>query len=313
MSLPDAETIHEPVLVDEVLAWLITSPDGWYLDGTVGTGGHTAAILSKLSPEGRVLGLDLDPQVLAVAGKRLSGMSDRAVLRQGSHGELPALLDGLPVKAFQGVLLDLGLSSFSLQGSGRGFSFQVDEPLDMRYDPAQGRPLHELLPGFGPRALADILSRYGEERRAGRIAEAIHREAAAGRMTTSSSLATTVRSAARGPHVTKTLARVFQALRIHVNDELRTLGAALAQLADLLNSGGRVVIISYHSLEDRLVKQFFARESKDCICPPKQPQCSCEHTATLNVLTRKPVIPSADEQARNRRSRSAKLRVAESL
>lgn len=313
MTGPATEAIHVPVMVAEVVTWLVTAPRGWYVDGTVGTGGHAEAILAQLSSEGNLLGLDLDPRTLAIARTRLSASAARVVLRQDSHARLPEVLSELRVEQCQGLLLDLGLSSLLLSGGGRGFSFQTDETLDMRYDPTRGEPLHHLLRELSPGPLAGILRRYGEERHASRIAAGIHREAVAGRLTTSGALAATVRAVIRGPHVTKTLARVFQALRIFVNDELRTLETTLGHLSGLLAQGRRVVILSYHSLEDRMVKQFFARESKDCICPPEQPQCTCEHTATLKVLTRKPVTPSTDEVAANRRSRSAKLRVAERL
>ncbi|UCH63746.1 MAG: 16S rRNA (cytosine(1402)-N(4))-methyltransferase RsmH [Fidelibacterota bacterium] len=303
---------HTPVMVDEVLDWLVTTPDGWYVDGTVGTGGHTAGILSRLSLKGRVLGIDLDAGSLAVARDHLAA-DLRVVLRQGSYAQTALFLQELAVKECQGVLLDLGLSSFSLEASGRGFSYQSDEPLDMRFDSSHGRPLHQVLLHMTPEALAGILTRYGEERQARAIAQAIHNEAAAGRLTTSRELAETVRTVAKGPLADRSLARVFQALRIFINDELNMLQATLERLNGLLESGRRAIIISYHSLEDRLVKQFFARESKDCLCPTYFPQCICGHTASFKVLTRKPITPSSEEIALNPRSRSAKLRIAERL
>ena len=304
---------HVPVMVDEVLDRLVTATDGWYVDGTVGTGGHAAAILARLAPQGKVLGVDLDAETLAIARDRLAADSSRVVLRQGSYAQMSLFLQELQVTACRGLLLDLGLSSFSLEGSGRGFSFQSDEPLDMRFDSTHGRPLCQVLPHLSPAVLADILARYGQERRARAIAGAIHRQATAGGLTTSGALAQTVRAVARGPLVNKTLARVFQALRIFINDELNTLQAALERLGGIIESGRRVVVISYHSLEDRLVKQFFARESKDCLCPPRLPRCVCAHTASFKILTRKPITPSPGEQAQNPRSRSAKLRAVERL
>ena len=313
MNGPIQEINHIPVMVDEVLNWLVTTPDGWYVDGTVGTGGHTAAILSRLSPEGRVLGVDLDAGSLAVARDHLAADLSRVVLHQGSYAQVASFLQELAVRECQGVLLDLGLSSFSLEASGRGFSFQLDEPLDMRFDPTHGRPLHQVLLHLTPETLADILARYGEERQSRAIARAIHNEAASGHLTTSGALAETVRTVAKGPLADRSLARVFQALRIYINDELNNLQTALERLGSMLESGRRVVIISYHSLEDRLVKRFFARESKDCLCPAHLPQCICGHTASFSVLTRKPVTPSSEEIALNPRSRSAKLRAAERL
>lgn len=307
------EISHVPVMVDQVLDWLVTTSSGWYVDGTVGTGGHSAAILSRLAPDGRVLGLDLDAETLAIARDRLAADAARVVLRQGSYAQTPLFLQELQVRDCQGMLLDLGLSSYNLESSGRGFSFRSDEPLDMRFDPSHGRPLHQVLPHLASATLADILSRYGEERRARSITAAIHHAATAGQLTTSGALADTVRAAAKGPQLTKTLARVFQALRIFINDELNTLQTALERLAGILESGGRAVIISYHSIEDRMVKQFFARESQDCLCPPHLPQCVCGHTASFRVLTRRPITPSSEEQVRNPRSKSAKLRAAERL
>jgi len=304
---------HIPVLVDQVLDWLITVPSGWYVDGTTGTGGHTAAIISRLLPDGRVLGIDLDPESLAIAREQLASDLSRITLRQGSYTQIPLFLEELSINTCQGILLDLGLSSYCLQSSGRGFSFQSDEPLDMRYDTSNGRPLYEVLPQLTPATLASILSRYGEERRADAVASAIHHEAVAGRLTTSGALADTVKDTVRGPMKIKSLARVFQALRIFINDELNSLETALELLSNILESGRRMVIISYHSLEDRLVKRFLAREAKDCLCPPYFPKCVCSHTASLKVLTNKPVIPTPEEIALNPRSRSAKLRVGERL
>ena len=303
---------HVPVMVDEVLDGLITTSDGLYVDGTLGTGGHAAAILSRLSPGGQVLGIDLDAQVLARARVRLAGESSRMIFRHGSYDQMPQFLKELDRECCQGLLLDLGISSFSLEGSGRGFSFQTEEPLDMRFDASRGQPLHQVLPTLNSGVLADILFTFGEERRSRAIAAAIHATAAK-HLTTSGALARVVRSVVKGPQATKTLARVFQALRIFINDELRTLKNVLEQLGTVVESGRRIAIISFHSLEDRIVKQFFARESRDCICPPEIITCQCGHRATFRVLTRRPIVPGPDEQARNPRSRSAKLRVLERL
>ncbi len=313
MEVNTQEIVHTPVMVEEVLQWLVTLPEGLYVDGTIDGGGHTAALLAQLAPEGRVLGLDLDPAILEQARERLAPESARVVLRQGSYAQLPVFLEELQVSTCQGLLLDLGMSSYSLEGSGRGFSFQVDEPLDMRFDPTHGRPLYQVLQHLSLQTLTEILSRYGEERQTRTLAGAIYQQATAGRLNSSGELAQTIREAARGPLVTKTLARVFQALRIYLNDELGALQTVLERLGGMLAPGCRAVIIAYHSLEDRLVKQFFARESRDCICYPHLPQCVCGHTATFRVLTRKPLTPIPEERAQNPRSRSARLRALERL
>lgn len=304
---------HVPVMVAEVLAGLITTTSGLYIDGTLGLGGHAAALLDHLSPEGSVLGIELDPQALTHARQRLAHREPRVIFRRGSYGQIPRFLSELGVGRCRGVLLDLGISSYTLESSGRGFSFQADEPLDMRFNPGEGQPLSRVLPRFSQEKLADILYEYGEERRSRPLARAILQAARTGNMATSGDLARTVRSIARGPHATKTLARVFQALRIFINQELDTLKTTLDRLAGVLVPGGRIAIISFHSLEDRLVKQFFAREAKDCLCDPRLPTCQCGHQATFKVLTRKPISPSPDELARNPRSRSAKLRIMERL
>lgn len=307
------EALHTPVMVDEVLHWLITESEGWYVDGTVGTGGHTAALLSRLSPGGKVLGIDLDHTALAVAHERLSAETARLTLRQGSYAQAHLFLHELGEVNCQGILLDLGLSSYCLEGSGRGFSFQADEPLDMRFDPNHGRPLYQILPHLSRNALTDILVRFGEDRQARSVATAIYRAATQDRLETTAQLVDTIRLAVRGPLLTKTLARTFQALRIFVNDELNTLQTALERLTGILRTGARAVMITYHSLEDRMVKQFFARESRDCLCPPQIPQCVCSHSAAFKILTPKPVTPASEERMQNPRSRSAKLRAVERL
>ena len=304
---------HLPVMVEEVLTQLVTTSSGLYVDGTLGGGGHASALLARLAIGGRVLGVDLDPGALDTARRTLAGAGDRISLRQGSFTQLPAFLEELGVTTCQGLLLDLGLSTLTLESSGRGFSFQLEEPLDMRFDPSQGEPLAQVLLRLSRSQLADIIYRYGEERRSRAIARAIRGAAEAGRMLTSGDLAAAVRSVVKGPQATKTLARVFQALRIYINGELDNLQAVLDSLPQILEAGRRVVIISYHSLEDRLVKHFFIRESKACLCPPQLPSCQCNHQATLKVVTRKPITPTAQERAFNPRSRSAKLRVAQRL
>lgn len=304
---------HLPVMVEEVLTQLVTTSSGLYVDGTLGGGGHASALLARLASGGRVLGVDLDPGALDTARRTLAGAGDRISLRQGSFTQLPAFLEELGVTTCQGLLLDLGLSTLTLESSGRGFSFQLEEPLDMRFDPSQGEPLAQVLLRLSRSQLADIIYRYGEERRSRAIARAIRGAAEAGRMLTSGDLAAAVRSVVKGPQATKTLARVFQALRIYINGELDNLQAVLDSLPQILEAGRRVVIISYHSLEDRLVKHFFIRESKACLCPPQLPSCQCNHQATLKVVTRKPITPTAQERAFNPRSRSAKLRVAQRL
>jgi 16S rRNA (cytosine1402-N4)-methyltransferase len=276
----------------------------------VGGGGHAEAVLSACAPDGRLLGLDLDPDALAVARQRLAPFGERATLRQGSFAQLAALAaDFAPA---DGILFDLGLSSLQLADPSRGFSFSHPGPLDMRFDPAAGGPTAaDLVNGLSVEELAQILYQYGEERQARRIAEAI---VAARPLETTEQLAEVVAAAVGGRRGRiHPATRTFQALRIAVNDELSVLQVALPQAVDLLKPGGRLVVISFHSLEDRIVKRFLRQESKDCICPPEVPVCICNHRARLRVLTRKPVRPEPDEVARNPRARSARLRAAERI
>ncbi|MCX8068855.1 MAG: 16S rRNA (cytosine(1402)-N(4))-methyltransferase RsmH [Anaerolineae bacterium] len=300
--------VHIPVLVNAVLSWLQVCPGGVYIDGTVGGGGHAEAILTASAPDGRVLGLDRDPQALEFAWGRLSRFGDRVTLRHGSFAHLAALAaDFAPA---DGVLLDLGLSSLQLADPERGFSFTQEGPLDMRFDPTEDVPTAaDLVNTLSVKELTDVLYRYGEERQARRIAEAI---VAARPLHTTTELARLVERVVGGRRERiHPATRVFQALRIAVNRELEALEAALPQALDVLKPGGRLVVISFHSLEDRIVKQFLQRESRDCLCPPEIPVCVCGHRARLRILTPKPVRPDEAEVAANPRARSARLRAAE--
>jgi len=293
-----------------VLTFLAVRPGGTYIDATVGGGGHAAAILTASAPDGRLLGLDRDPAALEIARRRLAPFGDRALLRHGSFARLALLAQDIaPV---DGVVFDLGLSSLQLADPRRGFAFSREGPLDMRFDPEAGGPTAaDLVNTLSVKELAEVLYRYGEERQARRIAEAI---VAARPVRTTTELAEVVAAAVgsrRGRIHPAT--RTFQALRIAVNRELDALAEALPQALDLLAPGGRLVVISFHSLEDRIVKRFLRRESRDCICPPETPICTCGHRARLRVLTPKPVRPSPEEVAANPRSRSARLRAAQRL
>ncbi|MEN6479663.1 MAG: 16S rRNA (cytosine(1402)-N(4))-methyltransferase RsmH [Anaerolineales bacterium] len=305
--------LHTPVLLAEVLTWLALKPGGLYIDATVGLGGHAAAILNACGPDGRLLGIDADPQALALARERLAPFGDRALLRQGWNRDLPTLAADAGWSAVDGVLFDLGVSSLQLDDAARGFSFQQDGPLDMRMSPQAEVDAAQIVNTWPERELADILYTYGEERYARRIAAAIVRERP---LHTTAELAAVVRRAIPGGHAPQRIdpaTRSFQALRIAVNGELEYLEQALTGAVRLLRPGGRLVVIAFHSLEDRIVKQYLAREARDCICPPRIPQCVCGHKATVRLLTHKPVRPSDAEAAANPRSRSARLRAAERL
>lgn len=320
------QTQHIPVMLAEVLRFLQPEPGGHYIDGTIGGGGHTAAILARSAPEGKVLGIDRDPRALARVGELLAEevRQGRLLLVQGNYSEMARLVAQADFAPVRGILLDLGFSSDQMEDPERGFSFSVDGPLDMRMNQAQGISALELVNTASEQELADIFWRYGEENRARQIAWRIIRAREKGAITRTTQLA---QLAAAGvpqkPGMIHPATRVFQALRIAVNAELYHLEAALPQLLDVLTMGregaggagssGRIVIISFHSLEDRLVKGFMRREASDCVCPPGIPVCVCNHRARLRLLTPKPATPTSQEIAANPRARSAKLRAAETL
>jgi 16S rRNA (cytosine1402-N4)-methyltransferase len=304
------EPTHIPVLYQEVLKGLQIKPGGRYIDGTLGGGGHAAGILEKSSPDGRLLGIDADPMAIAISAERLAEYGPRVTLVNANFNRLAEVASQYGFCPADGILLDLGLSSLQLASGERGFSFQLEGPLDMRFNPHWGKSASELVNGLSIPELADILHRYGEERRALRIAQAI---VAARPIHTTLQLADVVARAVGRRGRIHPATRTFQALRIAVNDELSALSQALPQAVELLASQGRLVVISYHSLEDRLVKQFYRQESQDCICPPEVPVCRCHHRATLEIVTKKTITPSELELKANPRCRSARLRIAARL
>ena len=300
---------HRSVLYHQIIHSLNPQSPGRYVDATVGAGGHAAGILDAAGPAGSLLGFDLDPQALALASQRLAVYGERAVLVHASYVTLSAQLDRLGWRQVNGILIDLGVSSMQLDTAGRGFSFQSDGPLDMRFDPTAGPTAADLVNSMAENELADLIWRYGEDRLSRHIARAILQ---ARPITTTRQLAEAVARGYRGRHErTHPATRTFQALRIAVNQELQAVEAVLPQAITALAPGGRLAVISFHSLEDRLVKQVFRRESRDCICPPEQPVCVCGHKAVINDLTRHPILPSEEETRENPRARSAKLRIAE--
>lgn len=301
---------HQPVLYHEIIHALQPKNEGFYVDGTLGAGGHARGILEACAPDGRLLGLDVDPQALALARETLAPYGERARLIQASYTSLVELLHEIGWEKVDGILLDLGLSSMQLDTPERGFSFQQDAPLDMRFDPASPTTAADLVNTLSQAELADLIYRYGEERASRRIAQAIVR---ARPLRTTRQLTAVIESVLpRRGHV-HPATQTFQALRIAVNQELDRVENVLPQAAAALRSGGRLAIISFHSLEDRIVKEYFRRESRDCVCPPKQPVCTCGHKATLKEIARKPIAPGEAEVKANPRARSAKLRIAEKL
>jgi 16S rRNA (cytosine1402-N4)-methyltransferase len=305
------ESPHQSVLYNEIIHALQPKRSGRYVDGTLGAGGHAEGILEASSPDGSLLGLDVDTQALALAGARLARFSERVVLRHSSYTVMDEQLAALKWEKVDGILLDLGVSSMQLDQPERGFSFQSEAPLDMRFDPTQGSTAADLINALPENELADLLYLYGEERRSRQIARAIVQ---ARPLYTTTELAQVVRrTMGRGKERIDPATRTFQALRIAVNHELESVEMVLPLAIELLVPGGRLAVVAFHSLEDRLVKQYFRRESQDCICPPEQPVCTCGHLASLREITRRPIQAQESEVLQNPRARSARLRVAEKI
>jgi 16S rRNA (cytosine1402-N4)-methyltransferase len=306
---------HESVMKNEVLHYLNVHMEGVIVDGTLGDGGHTEFILKNTAPKIRVFAIDRDRSAIERAKKRLSPFRDRVTLTHGNLGDLKSLAAQHGITRIVGLLMDLGVSSPQLDTPERGFSIQHDGPLDMRMNPSQKTSAADLLKELSDAELAAIIKNFGEERYSKRIVRAIRKEQAERPITTTGQLSRIVARVVTSPRHTRIhpATRTFQALRIAVNDELEQLKLALQGVIGLLNSTARLVVISFHSLEDRIVKTFFRDEQKGCSCPPKIPMCICGRTQTLKILTRKPIVPSEEEVARNPRSISAKLRVAERI
>jgi 16S rRNA (cytosine1402-N4)-methyltransferase len=300
---------HLPVLYNEIIHAMQPHQGGLYVDGTVGAGGHAWGILQASQPDGSLLGMDVDPQALALAREKLAEFGERAKLVRASYATLLIQLAALKWKQVDGILLDLGLSSMQLDAPSRGFSFRTEAPLDMRFNPDQETNAAQLVNTLDEGALADLLYRYGEEHRSRQVAHAIVNARPISSTTQLAKVVAQVTSGGKSGIDPAT--RTFQALRIAVNGELEELECVLPQTLEALQPGGRLAIISFHSLEDRMVKQFMRRESRDCICPPNQPVCTCGHKASLREATGKPLRPQEDEIRKNPRSRSARLRVAE--
>lgn len=299
---------HVPVLLEEAIKALAVQPGGRYIDCTLGGGGHASAILRNSSPGGQLLGIDADPDAIKAARARLKEYSDSVLLVNENFVNLQAVCVKYDFFPVHGILFDLGLSSLQLNGSGRGFSFQQDAPLDMRLSDSQEITAADIVNTASEVRLAHLLRAYGEEDRSHQIARRIVKERP---ILTTIQLARVIEQVIGGRRgKIHPATRTFQALRIAVNQELDNLRAALRQAIELLGCEGRLVVISYHSLEDRIVKQFMQLESKECICPPDVPTCVCGHAVRLERINRRVITPSAQEAKLNPRSRSAKLRAA---
>jgi len=309
-------TRHVPVLLDETISYMDVKPDGVYADLTLGLGGHAAGVLGLLGPSGRLIGVDKDAEALAIATGNLTGFSDRLTVIKSDFRDAARLISEAGFETLDGFLMDLGVSMLQLKAPGRGFSFTADEPLDMRMDRSAGESAAGLVARLPERELADIIFKYGEERWARAIAHRVAAIRAGSPIGTTRELADVVKAAIPQrywPPKTHPATRTFQALRIAVNDELGALSGALDEMLGMLKPGGRAVVISYHSLEDRIVKDTYRAWATGCDCPPDFPKCVCGKSPRLRVLTRKPVLASESETGSNPSARSAKLRAAERL
>lgn len=316
-TLTQPDVPHRPVLLQETLELLRPSPGATVVDATLGPGGHAEALLTRVGPQGRVIGIDRDPAAIAYARARLAPFGDRFIEVRGDHRDVVTLLHGIGVVVVDAVIADLGISSFQLDDPSRGFAFSTDGPLDMRMDPASGGPsAADLVATLDASALRDVIATWGEERLAGRIARALVRERSKRPIVTTGALASLVEKVA-GPAARRfrihPATRTFQALRIAVNREIEGIPAFVVGAVSLLRRGGRLAVISFHSLEDRAVKTSMLGLAHRCICPPGLPVCGCGREDVVRMVTSRPVVPGPAENASNPRARSAKLRVVERL
>ena len=302
---------HIPVLYHEIINALAPYSGGLYIDGTLGAGGHAMGILAASDPDGKLLGIDLDPQALVIANRHLSVFKDRVFVRQGTYVDMASFVKEIGWLFVDGIILDLGVSSIQLDTKERGFSFLYNAPLDMRFGDQTSFNAADLVNSLAENDLANIIWKYGEEKYSRKIARIICQNRP---INTTFELANLVKKAYGNQYSQiHPATRTFQAIRIAVNQEMQAIESVVPQAIRLLKPGGKLAIISFHSLEDRIVKSIFRTESKDCICPPNQPLCTCNHIKSIKEVNRKPIEASPEEITNNPRARSAKLRIAEKL
>ncbi len=303
---------HVPVMLDEVLDFLIVNSEGNYFDGTLGFGGHSSKILQRLGNNAKLIATDKDKDAFDFCKEKFS-RDKRITIYNTSFTKIRTIYLLENIDGFDGVFADLGVSSYQFDNKDSGFTYREEAILDLRMDKTVGEPAYNFLNTAKEEEIANVLFQFGEERKSRRIAKRIVLERATASIKTTTQLKELVEAVIYKQHLNKTLSRVFQALRIYVNNELDELKDFLNQTVKLLKTGGRIVILSYHSLEDRIVKEFFKHEALSCVCPPEIPVCVCNKESSLKILTRKPVLPSEEEIKSNPRARSAKLRVAEKI
>ncbi len=305
---------HQSVMTEEVISYLVTRPEGIYVDATLGLGGHTKAILESTGCKCLVIGLDVDEEAISVSREYLSRYNGHVIFRNSNFSDIDKVLDRLEINEVDGIVADLGMSSYQIESSERGFSFMRDEPLDMRMDARLRFTAYDLVNEMSADEISRVLKMYGEEKWAKRIAKRIVETRKDKPIETSAELAMLVSEAIPKkfhPHRIHPATKTFQALRIAVNNELDNIREFIAKAVSRLRVGGRLVVISFHSLEDRIVKNLFQSMSSPCICPPDLPQCGCGKKKVLKILTRSPLLPGEEEILNNPRARSAKMRVGE--
>ncbi len=311
MNEQNSPSPHIPVLYHEIINALAPYSGGLYIDGTLGAGGHAMGILAASVPDGKLLGIDLDPQALVIANRHLSVFKDRVFVRQGTYVDMASFVKEIGWLFVDGIILDLGVSSIQLDTKERGFSFLYDAPLDMRFGDQTSFNAADLVNSLAENDLANIIWKYGEEKYSRKIARIICQNRP---INTTFELANLVKKAYGNQYSQiHPATRTFQAIRIAVNQEMQAIESVVPQAIRLLKPGGKLAIIAFHSLEDRIVKSIFRTESKDCICPPNQPICTCNHIKSIKEVNRKPIEASSEEITNNPRARSAKLRIAEKL
>ena len=311
MILKNIDIQHIPVMVPEILKYLEVSSGGRYIDCTLGEGGHTKSLLEASNPGGEVLGIDADHEAIEVSKNRLEEYGERFIYDNSNFKNIKKIAMKSKFVPCHGILFDLGVSSLQLDKESRGFSFRRKAPLDMRFSINQTLTAKDVLNTFSESEISDILYQYGEERQSRKIAKLIIENRP---LSNADELSDLIKKNIRQTNYKiNPSTKTFQALRIYINEELNSLSQALEQSLEILGVGGRMAVISYHSLEDRIVKNFFKKESKYCICPPNIPECDCGHFPKLKIITKKPVSPSQSEIDANKRSRSAKLRVVERI
>lgn len=303
---------HVPVLIMESTEMLITKKTGTYFDGTLGFGGHSSHFLSLLDNNSKLIATDKDQDAYSYCKEKFAG-DDRITIYNTSFTDIRTISLVDNIDNYDGVFADLGVSSFQLDNVDSGFSYKEDSILDMRMNKTKGEPVYEFLNNAEKDEIANVIYHYGEEKNSRRIAREIIEKRKSGIIKTSAELTSIIKNTVPQKHLNKTLSRVFQALRIFINNELEELKEFLRKAVDLLKIGGRLVILSYHSLEDRIVKDFFKYEALDCICPPEIPICNCDKVSKVKILNKKPIIPKESEILANPRSRSVKLRAAERI